>query len=101
MEDKKKILIVEDELPMLNALSDTFKDEGFIVIQAHDGEEGLESAKETLPDIILVDILMPKMDGMTMLKKLREDENGKNIPVIVLTNVAPDSNSTLNAVSEA
>ncbi len=87
MEREIKILIVEDEEPMLRALTDKFSDEGFSVIQAKDGEEALEMALTTNPDIILLDIILPKMDGMTMLKKLREDEKGANVPVILLTNL--------------
>jgi len=82
-----KILIVEDEEPMLRSLSDKFSDEGFDVVVAKDGEEALEVALTTAPDIILLDIILPKMDGMTMLKKLREDEKGANVPVILLTNL--------------
>ncbi len=87
MKKEIKILIVEDEAPMLCSLSDKFNDEGFDVVVAKDGEEALEVALTTAPDIILLDIILPKMDGMTMLKKLREDEKGVNIPVILLTNL--------------
>ncbi len=87
MEKEIKILIVEDEEPMLRALADKFNSEGFNVIQAKDGEEALEEALASKPDVILLDIILPKMDGMTMLKKLREDERGANIPVILLTNL--------------
>jgi len=83
----KKILIVEDEELILHALSDKFRSSGFDVIQAKDGEEALEVALKTHPDIILLDIILPKMDGMSMLKKFREDEIGANTPVILLTNL--------------
>ncbi len=81
----KKILIIEDEQALRTSLQDTFSAEGFEVSAASDGEEGLELALEKSPDIILLDLLMPKMDGRMMLKKLRESPQGKNIPVIVLT----------------
>jgi len=84
----KKILIVEDEAPILQALSDKLSRENFEVYEARDGEEGLDSAFKNQPDLILVDVMMPKMNGMTMLKKLREDERGVNIPVIILTNLS-------------
>ncbi len=87
MEKEIKILIVEDEEPMLKALSAKFEQEGFNVLQASDGEEGLKVALENKIDIILLDIILPKMDGMTMLKKLREDERGADVPVILLTNL--------------
>lgn len=83
-----KILITEDEEPMLKALVDTFKSAKFDVFGAKDGEKGLEIAFKEHPDVILIDILMPKVDGMAMLKKLREDDWGKNVPVIILTNLS-------------
>ena len=84
---KYKILIIEDDLPALNALIEKFSREGFSTLEAKNGEEGLESALKNRPDLILLDIVMPKMDGMTMLKKLREDEWGKHVPIIILTNL--------------
>ena len=88
MENKKKILIVEDETSLRNALSDKLRLEGFIVLEAKNGEEGLDVALRDHPDLILLDIIMPKMDGLTMLKKLREDVWGKNTKVILLTNLS-------------
>ena len=88
MENKKTILIVEDEVSLLNALRDKLTHEGFSALEAKNGEEGLEVALREHPDLILLDIIMPKMDGMTMLRKLRnENEWGKSIPVIILTNL--------------
>lgn len=82
----KKILIVEDEEPMLRALTDKFTREGFHVFQGKDGEDGLAVALKEQPDIILLDIVMPKMDGLEMLMKLRESDWGKKVPVLLLTN---------------
>ena len=87
MGKNKKILITEDEKSMLQALGDTFKSENFDVFKAENGEKGLETAFKEHPDVILIDIVMPKMDGLTMLKKLREDDWGKSVPVIILTNL--------------
>jgi DNA-binding response OmpR family regulator len=87
---KKTILIIEDELPMLKALSDKFTLEGFEILEAKDGEEGLKTATSKKPDLIILDIFMPVMDGKVMFKKLRADEWGKNVPVIILTNLNPD-----------
>lgn len=84
----KKILIVEDEEIMLKALVDKFTAEGFEVVKAIDGVEGLKMALEEKPDMVLLDILLPKMDGMAMLKKLRTDDWGKQAKVILLTNVS-------------
>lgn len=86
----KKILVVEDDSTLLKALTEKFTLENFSVSYAEDGQEGLGVALSTHPDIILLDILMPKMDGMSMLEKLREDEWGKDVPVIMLTNLNPD-----------
>jgi len=84
----KKILIVEDEQDMRQALVDELTREGFQTLEARNGKEGLESALKEHPDLILLDIVMPVMDGMTMMKKLRENESGKDIPVIMLTNLS-------------
>ena len=87
---KKTILIVEDELPMLKALGDKFSLEGFDILEAKDGAEGLAAALEKKPDLIILDIFMPVMDGKTMFEKLRADAWGKTVPVIILTNLNPD-----------
>jgi DNA-binding response OmpR family regulator len=84
----KKILVVEDELALSQVLSDRFTQEGFDVQTAGDGEEGLEKALSWKPDLVLLDIVMPKMDGMTMLHKLRADPAGKEMAVILLTNLS-------------
>jgi CheY-like chemotaxis protein len=83
-----KILIVEDEAPLRNAMSDILTFEGFAVFQAKNGQEGLDIALREHPAIILLDIVMPIMDGLTMLEKLRQDPAyGKNAAVILLTNI--------------
>ena len=87
---KKTILIIEDELPMLKALSDKFTLEGFEIMEAKDGAEGLKVATSKKPDLIILDIFMPVMDGKTMFEKLRQDDWGKTVPVIILTNLNPD-----------
>ena len=96
--DKKKILIVEDDESMLSTVSDYLETQEFEPLTARDGEEGLEIALKEHPDLILLDILMPKMDGMVMLKKLRENDWGKQAAVIILTNVSPNANSVINSV---
>ncbi len=84
-ENKKKILIVDDDSNLNTVLVDKLKFSGFDAVGAPDGEEGLKKALELHPDVILLDLVMPKMDGLEMLKKLREDEWGKEAKVIVLT----------------
>ena len=83
-----KILIVEDEASQRMALVDKFTREGFSVVEAKDGKDGLTIALQEHPDLILLDIVMPVMDGMTMLQKIREDAWGKDVKVIVLTNLS-------------
>ncbi|MDD5147191.1 MAG: response regulator [Candidatus Daviesbacteria bacterium] len=85
---KKQILIIEDEQVLLELLSDKFKDSGFVVSEATSAEDGIKKALQDLPDLILLDILLPKMDGLTMLKKLRQDPWGETVPVIVLSNLS-------------
>lgn len=81
----KSILIVEDELAQSDVLREKFTEEEFSVSVAKNGEEGLTHALADHPDIILLDIILPVMDGLTMLKKLRDDEWGKTAKVVVLT----------------
>lgn len=84
----KKILIIEDEDVLIDALFDKFTGSGFEVIKAKDGQEGYTSAIKHHPDLILLDIIMPVMDGMSMLEKLRSDPWGKDVKVILLTNLS-------------
>ena len=84
----KKILIVEDEAPLRNAVSDILTFEGFTVFQAKNGQEGLDIALKEHPDLTLLDLMMPIMDGLTMLEKLRKDQPwGAGAAVILLTNI--------------
>lgn len=83
-------MIAEDEEPMLAALSKKFEKEGFGVVKTKNGEEALAHALKDRPDLILLDLIMPKMDGMTVMNKLRQDEWGKTVPIIILTNLNMD-----------
>lgn len=85
---QKKILIIDDERDMREILRDKFSGHGFSVILAGDGEDGLEKALKNKPLLILLDIAMPKADGLFMLEKLRNDDWGKNVPVFLLTNIS-------------
>jgi len=85
---EKKILIIEDEESILQAMIDKFSRQGFEVIKAVNGQDGLSSALTEHPDLILLDLLLPIMDGIDLLKKLRADKWGKSVPVIVLTNLS-------------
>lgn len=86
-DEVKKILIVDDEAVLVDLLRNKISRQGFDVIEACDGEEGLQKALAERPDLILMDVIMPKMDGITVLKKLRQDHWGKDVPVIILTNL--------------
>jgi len=84
----KKILLVEDDPLLIKMYQTKFRNEGFELIIAQDGEEGFKMADEQQPDFILLDIMMPKLSGIDLLAKLKENDKTKNIPVIVLTNLS-------------
>jgi DNA-binding response OmpR family regulator len=84
--DKRTILIVEDDEPIRQAIAVGLERNGFEVLQAVDGEEGLKTALAEHPDLILLDLRMPKKTGQEMLDDLREDKWGADVPVIVLSN---------------
>ncbi len=87
MSDKKKVLIIEDEPSLQGALEAKLAHEGYAVVSAKNGEEGLQTALSEKPDLILLDIIMPHMDGLHMLKQLRKDPWGKSVHVMILTNI--------------
>ena len=89
-ENAKILLIAEDEPSLMLLLHDRLCQDGFEILKAANGEEALDSALKNHPDMILLDLLMPVMDGISMLKKLREDAWGKNVRVMVLTNLEED-----------
>jgi DNA-binding response OmpR family regulator len=82
-----KIIFVEDEPTLQKTLCDILLKEGYDVKTASDGIAGLEMIKREKPDLVLLDLILPKMDGFTVLKKMREDAEIKDIPVMVLTNL--------------
>ncbi len=89
MADKKtKILVVEDEEILLTALSEELKQEGFEVAGAKDGIEGVEKAESEKPDLILLDLVMPRLDGIGALKQMKDNPATKEIPVVILTNLS-------------
>ncbi len=88
--EKKKIMIVEDDAFVMDIYETKLQGEGFDVLGAANGMEGLKKLEEmdVLPDLILLDIIMPYMDGLEFLKKIKSEERFKNIPVILLTNLS-------------
>jgi CheY-like chemotaxis protein len=101
LEKRTTILIVEDDLIINNTYSEELRSEGFVVLSAENGKVGLDFALQEKPDIILLDILMPVMDGFTMMDKLRAtNEYGKNVPIILLTDLSPDEDKVIQAIKK-
>ena len=88
MEKTKKILLVEDDPGFRSAIVESFENTEFTMITAVDGEEGLTKIKKEQPDLVLLDILLPKMDGIQVAEKLKEA--GIKVPIMYLTNVKDD-----------
>jgi DNA-binding response OmpR family regulator len=84
---KAKVLIVDDDVFLSGIYATKLELEGFGVVTARDGEEGVKAALKEIPDLILLDVLMPKLDGFEALRRLKQEETTKNIPVIMLTNL--------------
>lgn len=87
----KRVLIIDDEAELQELLSIAFTSHNYKVLKASDGEEGLALASERKPDVILLDIKMPKINGYEFLARLRKDERVAGIPVVVLTSITEDS----------
>ncbi|MDZ7716514.1 MAG: response regulator transcription factor [Balneolaceae bacterium] len=85
MADKQTILVVDDEQDLLDLIEYNLKKEGFEVLKAEDGKEGIEMARKHSPDLMLLDIMMPVMDGMEAVEIMRDDDDLRRIPVIFLT----------------
>ncbi len=98
---KKKVLVVEDDLTISKALHTMLAKEGLDVVEAENGVTGLAAAFKERPDLILLDILMPRMDGWGMLKQVREkDDWGKCVPVIILTNLSANEDEQIRHIAE-
>lgn len=85
MPDKQTILVVDDEQDLLDLIEYNLKKENFDVLTAEDGKEGIEVAREHNPSLVLLDIMMPKMDGLEVVEQMRNDEKLHRIPIIFLT----------------
>ena len=95
MNEKKKVLIVDDE-PNLRRLSRTILSKNFIVFEAEDGKQAIDIANTQKPDIILMDMMMPKMDGLTACHTIRKNPTTKSIPVIMVTAIGFELNIKLS-----
>lgn len=91
MADEKKILLVEDEPLLGNLLKQRLDKEGFTVTLARDGEEALARLRETKPDLILLDIILPKISGFELMETLQADPQFERAPVIVISNLGQES----------
>lgn len=83
----KKILFIEDEEALQKSLTKVLEIEGFNVISAYDGQSGIETVEKEMPDLILLDLILPKIDGFEVLKRIKTTPATKEIPVIILTNL--------------
>jgi len=83
----KTILFIEDESALQKTFGDTLRKEGYKVVSATDGETGVNMVKSVKPDLVLLDLILPKMDGFEVLGKIKEDKETAGIPVIILTNL--------------
>lgn len=82
---KKKILIVDDEVDLVETIRFPLEKEGFTVLVSYDGEDALDQARKEKPDLILLDIMLPKLDGYKVCRLLKFDEQYKHIPILMLT----------------
>ena len=82
---QKRILLVDDEVDLVETLRFSLENEGYNVLVSHDGEDALNQARKENPDLILLDLMLPKLDGYKVCRLLKFDENYKHIPILMLT----------------
>ena len=87
MANGKKVLVIEDDNMICTMYKTKLEQDGYSVFLADNGSKGLEMAMSEIPDIIMLDVIIPQLDGFTVLQKLKEDEKTKDIPVVMLTNL--------------
>jgi len=95
--NKKKILVVEDDVMISSMYKTKFEADGFEVLTADNGASGLELAKKEKPDIIMLDIILPQLDGFSVLEAIKKDKTTKDTPVIMLTNLGTDEDKKKGA----
>ncbi|MCK4553458.1 response regulator [Candidatus Parcubacteria bacterium] len=89
-QNKKKVLLVEDDKTISLMYKTKIETGGFEVLTADNGADGLKLAKEQKPDIIMLDVILPQLDGFSVLEELKKDTSTKNIPVVMLTNLGTE-----------
>jgi len=99
MKTSKTILVVEDEKYLREALTDILKLKGFLTLEAKNGRDGVEVAILKHPDLVLLDLIMPEMDGTEALRKIRENKWGAKVPVIILTNLSATKDRPIEDVT--
>ena len=87
----KKILFIEDETALQQAVGKVLRESGYEVLSAMDGEEGLANAKSKEPDLILLDLILPRKDGFALLEELKKNPETRRIPVLVLSNLGENA----------
>lgn len=92
---KARLLIVDDEKDLVETLTFRLEANGYEVIKAYDGKEGLEKAQQEKPDIILLDLMLPKLDGYKICRMLKSDDKYKDIPIILFTARAQDADKKI------
>jgi DNA-binding response OmpR family regulator len=92
---KKKILVIEDKRDLVDTIKFRLEANNYAIITAYDGQEGLKKAREEKPDLILLDLMLPKIDGYKVCRMLKFDQKYKRIPVIMLTARAQDSDKMM------
>lgn len=98
---KKRILVIEDEHEIALIIKMRLEIGGYEVVQAFDGEDGLHKARALSPDLILLDLVLPKLSGEQILRELKDSEQYRSIPIIVVTGLAQDAFSIKDSVSKA
>ncbi len=85
-EDKKTVLIVDDDNMLLTRIASSLSSAGYTTLTAHDGQEGLDTALQSHPDLVLTDFQMPSLTGVEMAERIRRDGWGTNVPIVMMTN---------------
>lgn len=98
---KKRILVIEDEREIAMIMRMRLESLGYEVVEAFDGVQGLKKAKGCSPDLILLDLVLPKMAGTQVLAELKKEEKYKKIPVIIVTGLAPDATNDQEILAQA